>query len=112
MLTTMVLFVADVQEINSDFKGDCFLTYTFFNVYEECGYPLHLAVADLAHSHSRSTELIQSLSKIGAALNKSTHDRFMMRAVEKLDNDGGSSVEIDGSTPPNFYIDNVDSTRP
>ena len=46
-----------------------FLSYTLlFNMYNECGYPMHVIVAEIVSTYSQSQELISCLCKLGQSL--------------------------------------------
>ena len=36
----------------------------------------------------------------------------MMKVIDEIEEAGGPAADVDGSTPGNFSVDNVDSTRP
>ena len=55
-----------------------FFAYTLMhNIYDSCGYPLHVIISDLVDCYSGSETLMNLLCKLGVTVSRSTLKRFM-----------------------------------
>jgi hypothetical protein len=90
-----------------------FLSYTvLFNMYDQCGYPMHLIVAEIVSTHSQSHELIQNLSKLGITVSKATQQRFIQTIVQELQSNGGPAAKVLKDTLTVIPVDNIDKGTP
>ena len=66
-----------------------FLCHTLlYNMHNNCGYPLHVALAEMISTYSQSDELMDCLSKFGISVCKTTHRRFVQSIINEIKNNG------------------------
>ena len=86
-----------------------FFSYTLmFNVYDTCGYPFHVLIADLVDSFSGSETLMNLLCKLGVTVSRSTHKRFIQNVVTCTEKAGGMVSKLVKGAFTIASVDNLD----
>ena len=99
----------DQSSGNRSYIRHIFLAYCLmFNMKDTCGYPMHVLIADLVNSYSGSSELLNSLCRLGVTVSSRSHQRFVdqILSLEKQSEMPDNLIKPDTFTC--FSVDNLD----
>ena len=80
-------------------------------VVPSCTFPFHLALSDFVEAHSKSTELMRVLSRVGATAGIDTYKRYQKTIIDK-NSEAGVNANIPFAKFSIATIDNIDKNEP